>query len=244
MIESRRLAAALALAAHEINAASDLEATLHTIAQVALTSLPEIDHVGVSLAHRDGRVETKAYTDDLVLELDRLQYSFNEGPCLHALTTAAVVRVENARHEQRWPKFIPEAVKLGLRAQLGLRLYADHHTLGGLNLYSVSHDTIDDDTVERAELFATHAALALGRARREEQLNTALTTRHVIGQAVGIVMERFSITEPRAFEYLTRVSSTSEKKLRDVAKALVDQSNQRAVDSPDPGEQPGEGPPG
>jgi len=76
-----------------------------------------------------------------------------------------------------------------------------------------------------AELFAAHASLALGHARREEQLSAALLTRKVIGQAIGILMERHAVDEDGAFAYLTRVSSHTNVKLRAVAQEIVDQSN-------------------
>jgi GAF domain-containing protein len=93
------------------------------------------------------------------------------------------------------------AVERGLRSQIGLRLYADHETLGALNLYSTSEDTIDPDVLHMAELFAAHASLALGKVRREEQLNAALLTRKVIGQAIGILMERHELDEDGAFAF-------------------------------------------
>ncbi len=92
-------------------------------------------------------------------------------------------------------------------------------------LYSTSSDTIDPDAVYMAERFAAHASLALGHARREEQLSTALLTRKVIGQAIGILMERHDLDEDGAFSYLTRVSSHTNIKLRAVAQEIVDLRN-------------------
>ena len=63
------------------------------------------------------------------------------------------------------------AVEMGLRSQLGTQPYADEHTLGGLNMYSTSVDTIDPHVEHLAELFAQHASIALGRAQREEHLH-------------------------------------------------------------------------
>lgn len=219
------IAAALAKAAREINAPRDLDATLHAIVETAARSLDGIDHAGISITHLDGKVETQAGTDQLVWEVDQLQYDLGEGPCLHAIREQPVVWVNDLRHDQRWPRYVPRALEYGVRAQLGLRLYAEDETLGGLNLYSTSTDTIDPDVEYTAELFAVHAALALGRARQEDQLNAALATRKIIGQAIGIVMERYELDDESAFRYLTRVSQHSNIKLRDVAQELVDQRN-------------------
>ena len=122
---------------------------------------------------------------------------------------------------------MPEAVKRGLRAQLAVQLFADEERLGGLNLYSTESEEIDEDAPHVAQLFASHAAIALGRAQHEENLNVALSTRKTIGQAVGILMERYGIDEDRAFQFLVRASSTGNIKLRDVAEELVTRTNEQ-----------------
>jgi GAF domain-containing protein len=220
------LAETLTRAAREINAPRDLASTLQTIVDVAARSLPGIDHVGISLAHSNGDLETKAATHNFVWLLDALQRELGEGPCVHAVQASCLVRVEHAEDDPRWPRFMKPAVALGLRAQLGIRLYADEATLGGLNMYSVSADTIDPGVEHLAELFADHAAIALGRSRREAQLHHAITSRQLIGQATGIVMERYGINETHAFDYLLRASSHSNTKVRDIAQAFVDEANE------------------
>lgn len=227
MTDQTPIAAALAQAAREINTGHDLGSTLDSIVHTAARSLPGIDHVGISVAHRKGLVETKAGTDSLVWELDDLQYSLREGPCSHAIDVEPVIIVNRLRDERRWPNYVPQAVRMGVRAQMAVRLYVEDETLGGLNLYATATDEIDPDVVHTAELFATHAALALGRARREGQLSEALATRKVIGQAMGLVMERYQMDEERAFQFLVRVSSASNIRLRDVAQELIDTASQK-----------------
>jgi len=221
MVGPLDVAAALAAATRDLSDPQDLDATLGTIVSVARHSMPDIDHVGISVSHRDGRVETRAMSDEVVGQLDRLQYDLGEGPCLHAMDSGATVVVSHARHEQRWPQFIPAAVQMGLRSQLGVRLHVGDHTIGALNMYSFSADEISAESEQLAELFAAHAALALGHAQRVENLNAALASRKVIGLALGILMERLGIDEDRAFAYLTRISASTETKLRDVAASVV-----------------------
>jgi len=221
------IATTLAQVAQDLNATLDLDASLSTLVNVAAKSLPDIDHVGITIAHRDGRMETRAATDEFVRSLDALQYDVGEGPCVYAMDAHPVVKVDHAEAEQRWPKFIPAAVQRGLRAQLGLQLYLEDHTLGALNMYSTSSETVSEETTHFAEIFASHAALVLGHARREDQLNNAIRSRQLIGQATGILMERYSLDADRAFDYLIRVSSHSNTKLRDVAQQLIDRSSER-----------------
>ena len=222
------LAETLTQAAREINTPRDLGTTLQTIVDVAARSLPGIDHVGISLYHRNGEMETKAATHNFVWLLDKLQHELGEGPCVHAIESSGLVRVEHAENDPRWPRFMKPAVAMGLRAQLGIRLYADEATLGGLNMYSVEAETIDPGVEHLAELFADHAAIALGRSRREEQLHHAIATRQLIGQATGIIMERFGINETHAFDYILRASSHSNTKVRDIAQAFVDGANEKS----------------
>lgn len=219
------MAEALVEAAREINTPQDLEGTLDGIVHAAAQSFASLDHVGISIVHRKGDIETKAGTDQLVWELDALQYLVGEGPCVQAVESDTITIANHMRHEQRWPKFVPEAVRMGVRAQMGVRLFVDQETLGVLNLYATEVDTIDADVAHTAELFAGHAAIALGRARREEQLSEAITTRKAIGQAIGLVMERYQIDEDRAFQFLIRVSTTSNIKIRDLAQELIETSN-------------------
>jgi GAF domain-containing protein len=222
------LADSLVLVARELNAPRDLTTTLHTIVEVAARSLPGIDHAGITLGHSPGEMETMAATDEFAWKLDRLQHEVGEGPLVHAIEGKQLVLVENAKDDSRWPRYVKPAVAMGLRSQLGIRLCADEQILGGLNLYSSSTDAVDPDVVHLAELFAEHAALALGRAQREDQLQVAITTRQLIGQATGIIMERHALDEARAFDHLIRVSSHSNVKLREVARELVDEVNGRA----------------
>ena len=135
--------------------------------------------------------------------------------------------VEHARHDQRWPNYMPRAAQKGLRAQMAIRLYTDDETLGGLNLYSTQSDTIDEDALVLAELFASHAAIALGRSRLEGQLNEAITSRKVIGQALGILSERYQIDEDRAFQFLVRASQSGNIKLSAVAAEIVRTTNEQ-----------------
>ena len=221
------VARALADASRTINSPRTLGDTLDAIVHAAKASVPGFEHVGISIVHGKDRIETKAATGQLVWELDDLQYSLMEGPCVSALFDAPTVTAPHLRHEQRWPRYVPEAVRHGVRSQMGYRLYVDGHTMGGLNFYSTESDTLEDGACEVGELFAIHATVALGRAMEEDNLNLALTTRGLIGQAVGLTMARFEISSDRAFQFLVRASSTSNIKLRDIAEEVVNEANAR-----------------
>lgn len=221
-------------AARTIHESRTLEETLDAVVETVILSLPEFTHAGVSVIQRGGKIETLSGTDPFVWELDALQEEHREGPGFDAIQRNPVVVVERAGFDPRWPTYIASAVARGLRSQLSLRLYNDKGTLGCLTLYSTMVDTIDRDWLPMAELFATHASIAFGRARSEDNLSQAVATRKVIGQAIGIISERYQIPEERAFQFLVRASQDSNIKLRAVAQEVVDTTNERYSKPPVP----------
>ena len=221
------VATVLTEAAKTIDHPASLEETLDAVVHAARDTIPGFQHVGISILHRNGRIETKAGTDQLVWELDELQYSIDQGPCVDAMKSDPIMYLEDAHHDDRWPDYLPKAVERGLRAQLALRLYNDEQTLGGINMYCTTGPGIPPEAIQLAELFATHASIALGRKRFEHQLAEAVASRQVIGTAIGILMQRYEITEDRAFQFLVRASKTSNQKVRLIAQELIDSCNNR-----------------
>jgi GAF domain-containing protein len=135
------------------------------------------------------------------------------------------VSVSSLGAEGRWPRYVPQALAVGVRSQMAVKLYLDRDALGGINFYATTSDDVSPDAQALARLFASHAAIALGHARDRESLNEALQTRKVIGEALGILMQRHSMNEDRAFAFLVRASSHSNIKLRVVAQQVVDELN-------------------
>jgi transcriptional regulator with GAF, ATPase, and Fis domain len=215
------LAEGLARASESINESRSFHEALDAVVAATRTSLPEFRHVSISMRQRDGRFETAAGSDQLAWELDAVQYELGEGPCVQAVEHEPVVVVGHLRHEQRWPRYVATAADKGVRSQVAVRLFSDRKHVAGLNLYSTERDEVDQLAAETARLFATHAAIILGHAEQEDQLNQALVSRKVIGQAIGILMERYRIDADRAFQFLVRASSSSNVKLRDVAEEIV-----------------------
>jgi GAF domain-containing protein len=232
-VNTDALAEAMSSAARAIHDELTVDQTLDVIARAAALSVPGFEHAGISIMTTDGQIETRAATDELVRSLDRLQYDQDEGPCVSAMRQEPVVVVPHISTDSRWPKYVPRAVELGLRAQLAVRLFLDEEgTMGGLNLYSTSSETVSHEAEPVAELFAAQAAIALKQAREITHLNQALQSRKQIGQALGLVMERYQLGEDAAFSFLMRVSSHTNTKLRDVAAQLVADANGKPTHQP------------
>jgi GAF domain-containing protein len=221
--------AALTRVSRELQTPQTLEARLHTLVTVARDSTPAVDHAGVVVRERVGAERLVAASDDLVRKLLALEDGVDAAPGRAVLETDPIVRVESGTEESRWDEYLRQARPLGLTAQIGVRFEVDDQTVGALHLYSTSSDLLDDETLQMADLFAAHAGLALGHARRIENLDAALQSRTVIGLALGMVMQRLEIDQDTAFAYLTRISATTETKLRDVAAAMVEQHQERLL---------------
>jgi len=163
---------------------------------------------------------TAAPTDDLLLRVDATQYELREGPCYDAAVDAAYVIASNLGADERYPNYGPKAVEEGIRAQIGVRLFDARSSQGALNLYSTRVGAFDDlETL--SGLFAHQAGVAIAYAHHVENLEEAVRTRTTIGQAVGIVMERYQLDDERAFAFLARLSQQRNVKLRLVAEELI-----------------------
>jgi hypothetical protein len=213
---------ALSFAEHARNIAAspELESALEVIVDLALSSTGS-DFASVTLVHADGAVETVAASDPVVESADALQYTLHEGPCLTAAENNGVYVIADTSADERWPQWGPGVAALGLRSVLSIHLFTDGQALGALNLYAKDLRTFSRDDVDVARIVAAHASVALARFRIEHNLWSAVDARHLIGQAQGILMERYSITSEKAFAVLRRYSQNHNRKLHDIAATLV-----------------------
>ncbi len=208
-----------------------LARTLHHQAQdgealVALTAgavdaIPGATSASISVRHADGTLETLAPTDPLISELDAHQYELREGPCYEAVTQETLHVTFELGRDLRWPRYSPVAAGLGIRAQLAVLLTSNNGSRSALNVYADEQCSFDADSVKVAELFASHASVAMGFINTVETLHRGMRTRQTIGAALGIVMERYQIDHERAFQFLIRTSQDSNVKLREVANGIV-----------------------
>jgi GAF domain-containing protein len=216
---------------HQVEAVPEL---LSLIVLSARDTIPGAEYAGISLAHRPGRIETVAATDPLVHRVDQLQYDLDEGPCVDAIKGHKQAWTNHLSTDDRWPHFGPRAGELGIESQMGIELFNEPRSLGGLNLYSTRGQDFNHDTPHIAVLFATHAAHALGKSVRDSQLNEALSSRKAIGIALGLVMERYELSEQRAFAFLIRASQQSNTKLRHIATQMVVEADRRGDQGQEP----------
>jgi GAF domain-containing protein len=206
---------------------TDVTGVLQTIADLAKRTIPGSDEVSVTLV-RNNKAQTAASTGQLALTLDEAQYAASQGPCLDASATAAIFSVPDMAAETRWPQWTPQAGDRGVHSSLSIGLPVEDTVNGALNIYATKPGAFDDDAVVLAETFAGYAAVALANAHLynttaslAQQMQAAMDSRAMIEQAKGIIIGERRCTADEAFRILTKISQDSNRKLRDVAAALV-----------------------
>ncbi len=206
---------------------TDLDGVLDRVAGLARRALPGAGEVSITLV-RDRGPYTAAFTGQLALDLDEWQYAQHGGPCLRAAAEKATVSVPDTAADDRWPAWSPRAAASGAGSVLSVGLPILDTVSGALNIYGREPGAFDDDTVLLAQTFAGYAAVALANAHLYhstanlvQHMQAAMENRAVIEQAKGIIMGERRCTADEAFAVLTKVSQDSNRKVRDVAAALV-----------------------
>jgi GAF domain-containing protein len=216
------LAQRMAELARASAAPRSVEEVLSDVTATAMELIPGADTAGVLLIGKGGKWDSVANTSDLPYRLDELQMLFNEGPCVEAALDELIVRTDDFRADERWPRYSAAVVEIGVLSGLSFKLYTADRTAGALNLFSFKFDAFDAEDETTGVILAAHAAAAILASRHGEQLQSALSTRDRIGQAKGIIMERFGVDDVKAFEMLRRLSQDSNTRLIDVAQRVID----------------------
>ena len=233
------LQASLADLAGLVNSSLGLEELLAQVATFAARAIPGADGAGVTLLRvdrPDNRIEALAASAPFVSAIDEIQYVIlNEGPCVTAALERRTVRSGSLGGEKMWPRFGPRVGRLGVHSALSLPLLLPGQVVGAINVYAHGKDVFDEHAAELGELFAKPAAVAVHNAQilaqaltLTVQLQTALSTRPVIDQAIGLLRGRSGGTADEAFARLRAISQSEHRKVADVAQHVVDEAVRRA----------------
>jgi transcriptional regulator with GAF, ATPase, and Fis domain len=214
-------------------AEESMESVLGRIAQLAKQVIPGVAEASVTVVVND-RATTAACTGKLALDLDETQYGRGYGPCLEAAVGREVRGITDARHETRWPDYARVCVARGCLSCLAVPVPVQDTVHAALNLYAAEAHAFGGEATHRARTFASYAAVAVGNVHlyattRElaENLDTAMQTRGVIEQAKGILMAQRRCDAAEAFNILAAASQRSNRKLREIAAAIVDGVSER-----------------
>lgn len=187
----------------------ELDKLLDELTHAAVAYVPGAAAAGMTVVERGRSIRTIGATSQDAKSLDGIQERLGAGPCLSAAWEHHTVRVDDYATDQRWPQFFTDAMaETSMRASLSFVMYTGHRTMGALNLYGEVPHSFTDESVEIGLVFATHGAVLWSSALREKQFRSALASRDTIGQAKGMLMERFKIDASRAFGLLSKLSQS------------------------------------
>jgi ANTAR domain/GAF domain len=204
------------------------DAVLQLVTELAVRQVPGAEYAGITVGREGRRFRTIAPTDDLVHQIDQIQYDLHHGPCVDAILEDTSFVTGDLRTDSRWPDFGPRAVETtGVLSMLSLRLYDENDggLIAGLNMYSRRPNAFSESSLTVAVLLATHGALAVGKAAAQvkvDNLMIALEHSREIGIAMGILMATERVTRDQAFDLLRIVSQHTHRKVSDLAAEVTE----------------------
>lgn len=207
----------------------DLADVLGEITDVAARSIPGAESTSITLV-RGETAFTAAHTGEMALAADELQYERGYGPCMDAGRAGVVLRIDDMRTERRWPDYAARVVDVGVRSSLSTPLPYQGSAIGALNVYSTQPRAFASaESAEGATAVAEAVAVAVANAAAQDRLaeqarnmRLAMESRAVIEQAKGVLMAQRGVDADEAFDLLREASQRYNRKLRDIARGIVD----------------------
>jgi GAF domain-containing protein len=211
-----------------------LQDLLTAVAVLAVRAIPGADGAGLTLIEAD-RADTIVKSAPFVREVDDIQYSLGEGPCISAAALREPMRSGSLGGDARWPRFAGRVGRLGVHSVLSLPLISADQVVGAMNVYAHAKDAFDERAEQLGQLFAVPAAIAVQNAqilaqtqRLAARFQSALTNQAVINQAIGILMSRSGVSADEATERLRALSQRGQMRLAAVADSIVREAVRRA----------------
>jgi GAF domain-containing protein len=206
----------------------ELHEVLGEVTSIATRGIPGAESTSITLIRGD-RAFTVAHDGEMALAADELQYQEEAGPCIDAGRGGVVLRVDDMRTEQRWPRYVARVGETGVRSSLSVPLPYQDSTVGALNIYSsrpvaFARPPSLDAGLQVAEAIAVAVVNAAAHAELADEtrnMRTAMESRAVIEQAKGVLMAQRHVDAEVAFEILREASQRYNRKLRDIALGIV-----------------------
>jgi GAF domain-containing protein len=200
----------------------DSETVLAELAEHAAVEVPGARYAGITLTRNAKHIETPAATHMWPVVLDKIQQRHLEGPCLTAAWEERIIHVADLATDDRFPLYRQDALEeTPVRSIMAFQLFIADEAMGALNVYADEPNVFGPETRNIGLVFAAHSSVAWNSARRDEQFKRALASRDVIGQAKGMIMERYGVDAVQAFDLLRKLSQDSNLPLIKIATDLV-----------------------
>jgi hypothetical protein len=201
---------------------TDSDTVIAELAEHAAVEIPGAQYAGVTITRNGKTIDTPAASHKWPVVLDEIQQRHQEGPCLTAAWDEKTIHVADLEVDDRFPNYRRDALaETPIRTIMAFQLFIAGQTMGALNVYAERPHVFSAETKAIGLIFAAHSSVAWNSARRDEQFKRALASRDVIGQAKGMIMERYGVDAVQAFSLLRKLSQDSNVPLIEIATDLV-----------------------
>jgi GAF domain-containing protein len=208
---------------------TDSDTVIAELAEHAAVAVPGAQYAGITVTRNKKQIDTPAATHKWPILLDEIQQRHREGPCLTAAWEEKTIHVANLESDDRFPLYRRDVLEqTPIRAVMSFQMFIAGETMGALNVYAEQPHAFGQATRDIGLVFAAHSSVAWNAARRDEQFRRALASRDTIGQAKGMIMERYSVDAVQAFEVLRKLSQDSNMPLVQVATELVGKAQSKS----------------
>jgi GAF domain-containing protein len=201
---------------------TDSDTVIAELAEHAAVDIPGAQYAGVTVTRNAKQIDTPAATHKWPILLDEIQQLHREGPCLTAAWEEKTIHVADLEADDRFPLYRRDVLEqTPIRSVMAFQMFVAGETMGALNVYAEQPDAFGQESRAIGLIFAAHSSVAWNSVRRDEQFKRALASRDTIGQAKGMIMERYGVDAVQAFELLRKLSQDSNVPLVQVATELV-----------------------
>jgi GAF domain-containing protein len=223
LLSFAELVAELAMSFLDDDGPGDRNVLVEHIVGGAVAVIPGVTSAAVETIGPDGLLAAPVMVgDDVARSLMDAQNATGQGPGLDAWRDNKQIYVADLAADDRWPQFSRRLDDSTTQSMVCTPMEINRQRLGVLSLSGTGlhFDDPDLDIETLARVFAAHAGVALSGEKKVADIQRALDGRDVIGQAKGILMERFKVTPEVAFAMLVRASANTNTKLRRVCDIL------------------------
>ncbi len=214
------LARQLSELARELETAGEVDEVMQRVVDAAEREIDGAIGAAITLL-TDGVVTSPTHSSELMAEVEAVEDETGQGPCVDSARDSVTLRSDDLSTEVRWPLFATRVAALGVLSVLSFQLFVERDSMGALNVYGGEAHCFDEEAESSGLLLASHAAIAIAGTRKVANLRIGMDSRDVIGQAKGILMERFKINSLNAFDLLVVASQSSHRRVRDIAEELA-----------------------
>jgi GAF domain-containing protein len=201
---------------------TDSDTVVAELAEHAAVEIPGAQYAGVTVTRNAKQIDTPAATHKWPILLDEIQQLHREGPCLTAAWEEKTIHVADLETDDRFPLYRRDVLEqTPIRSVMAFQMFIAGETMGALNVYAEDPHAFGQESRNIGLIFAAHSSVAWNSARRDEQFKRALASRDTIGQAKGMIMERYGVDAIQAFEVLRKLSQDSNVPLIQIATELV-----------------------